>query len=237
MCYRMITIATCLAVFLTAGVCFAQSDSGAIIHPPVWDYGYLPQKSEVTHDFYICNTGSAPITIARIESGCSCTSVSDVDDPIAPGDSVAIAVTFKSGRYQKKVKKTTKVYLEGDNKPVLKHRVESYVFKNKDETGDITVEPGKLEWKIDGSEPMSLCDTLNITNNTPDTLNISIAHTAGVLIYNVEHPDNLPPGQNARIVMTARQLTSLAETKGLSATFLLTGQDTTRITVPIEIDD
>ncbi len=58
------------------------------------------QGEVIVHDFKVTNTGKTPLIISQYEVGCSCTSVDFSNDPIAPGESSLIRVTFDSkGKY------------------------------------------------------------------------------------------------------------------------------------------
>ena len=111
------------AIFITCwAIVLAGDNSDSDVPASEWDFGYLPQKSEVNHTFYINNLDSKPLTVTKINAGCSCTSTSEIKDPIAPGDSAAIVITLKSGRYRGKIKKTTEVYTDDLANPMQKAR-------------------------------------------------------------------------------------------------------------------
>ena len=73
----------------------------------VFNFGLLTQGEKVSHDFYFKNTGKKPLIISAAEGSCGCTVPEYPKDPIAPGESGVIKVTFntesKSGTQEKTV--------------------------------------------------------------------------------------------------------------------------------------
>jgi Protein of unknown function (DUF1573) len=54
----------------------------------------------LTHNYIVTNTGEAPLVISSYNVSCSCTTVDIPKEPILPGDSYSIKVTFDTkGKY------------------------------------------------------------------------------------------------------------------------------------------
>ena len=231
-------------VLLLIGVLFAGQNYGfaegsprAVVRSPSWDFGYLPQKSEVSHLFYLYNTGSAPLSVTKIESGCSCTSVSELDHPIAPGDSAAIVVTFKSGRYRHRVKKTTKIHTDDPETPVCSLRILANVVKRKEATGDVWVRPPKLTWRINKTIITVDTNSLKISNNGMDSLAVAVLHVPEGIVDRIESPERVAPGQEVELQLRPSKELIPGKTDGLSITLAFAGRETTIVTVPIEMKD
>jgi hypothetical protein len=62
-----------------------------------FDFGTITEGEKVAHTYYFTNTGSAPLVLQNVSPSCGCT-VPDSwpRDPIAPGESGKIEVTFDS---------------------------------------------------------------------------------------------------------------------------------------------
>lgn len=71
-----------------------------------FDFGMLTEGERVSHMFYFKNTGKRPLIISAAEGSCGCTVPEYPKDPIAPGESGVIKVTFNSERKQGKQEKT-----------------------------------------------------------------------------------------------------------------------------------
>jgi hypothetical protein len=201
----------------------------------VWDFGYLPQKSTVSYTYYLVNDGSVPLEVTKIKSGCSCTTISELKDPIPPGDSAAVEVTFKSGRYHKKIKKTTRVFTDDAEEPSYLLHLEARVFKRKEQPGSLRLEPVVLEW--DGSPGASgpLQDTLMITNTGDVPLLPRVVHLPSEVVELSALPDRIAPGTHGDFILELRQIGNDKDYDGLFITIALDGPDTVLVTVPITL--
>lgn len=75
----------------------------------VHDFGAFDEDmGNVTADFRLVNTGDAPLVILAARASCGCTVPSFTKDPVAPGDTATISVTYnptgRPGKFDKKVK-------------------------------------------------------------------------------------------------------------------------------------
>ncbi len=88
-----------------------------------WDFTNIPQNKPVTHDFTFTNVGKEPIVITNVQTSCGCTSPKWPKEPILPGKSDMISVTYNAahaGSFNKSItitsnaKTPTKViYIKG----------------------------------------------------------------------------------------------------------------------------
>lgn len=60
------------------------------------DFGRLIQGETVSYGFKFKNTGGSDLIIASVSSSCGCTVTDYPKDPLAPGNSGVVTVTFKS---------------------------------------------------------------------------------------------------------------------------------------------
>jgi len=74
----------------------------------VHDFGQLIDGEKVSYSFTFTNSGDAPLIISSAKGSCGCTVPDWPRDPIAPGESGSIDVTFNSsGRSGKQNKAVT----------------------------------------------------------------------------------------------------------------------------------
>jgi hypothetical protein len=93
-----------------------------------FDFGSIEKGTPVSHDFTFSNNGDAPLLINNVKTSCGCTVSSYPKDPIMPGDSELIKVTYnaaKAGSFTKNVTvfsntntSTTKLIIKGEVSPV-----------------------------------------------------------------------------------------------------------------------
>ena len=90
-------------MFLLVGAAKAQ-DSKAAIGPEiefekvVHDYGDVPFNGNGECEFRFTNTGNEPLLIQKPKSSCGCTIPSWPNEPILPGESEVIKVTYRTNR-------------------------------------------------------------------------------------------------------------------------------------------
>ncbi|WP_205685667.1 DUF1573 domain-containing protein [Flavipsychrobacter stenotrophus] len=77
----------------------------------VHEFGTIHQGESVTHEFTFTNNGKTPLLITNASGSCGCTVPVYPHDPVAPGKTEVIKVTFnsagKGGHQEKSVTITT----------------------------------------------------------------------------------------------------------------------------------
>jgi hypothetical protein len=207
----------------------------AVIKNATWDFGFVPQKSKVSHTFYLYNIGTSPLNVQKIKSGCTCAGVTEIEKPIPPGDSAAVVVTFNTGRYHSKTGKTIIIFSDDPDSSVLFIDIRAEVQKNDEPTGDIAIKPRKLFIKINEDGAIVGFDSLEIKNNGSDTMSIKVLHASDNIINQIKVPNVVAPGEIIHPSLTLTGDALSEDIKGASITFDFTGQDTIIVTVPIEI--
>lgn len=107
-----------LGLLLTALIVFvafqanAQSEAGAVItfKEKSIDFGDIVQGAKVSHTFEFTNTGSAPLVISNVAATCGCTVPSWPKEPVAPGKSAKIEVSFNSAGKMGKQNSVVRIY-------------------------------------------------------------------------------------------------------------------------------
>ena len=224
-----------------AVLCFLLSSTGspplaAGVRPPeqVWDFGVIPQKSEVSHCFYLRNTGATAIVVSKIKAGCSCISAPDLPDPIAPGDSVAIPVVFKSGRYSGHVRKTTRVHA-GDDEVAFQSLVITADVRSDGLTGLIRVSPPKLKWTIEDGIIVGDEHTVTVLSDGTEKYEVIVLDIPAGIIYEAGFPEGHTLGKEVPIRLSLSREPVSPVPRGPSITLSIAGSDTTIVTVPIEL--
>ena len=64
----------------------------------VHDYGEIPYNGNGECEFRFTNTGNEPLLVQKPKSSCGCTVPSWPNEPILPGESQVIKVTYKTNR-------------------------------------------------------------------------------------------------------------------------------------------
>lgn len=75
------------------------SQAKMTISENMWDFGYIPQSSFVSHVYKITNVGRDSLIIEKVRPSCGCTAAPLKKDKLAPKESTDLFVTFNSGRF------------------------------------------------------------------------------------------------------------------------------------------
>lgn len=93
-----------------------KQTKGAAISAPEeqFDFGTIKEADgPVTHAFTLKNVGNAPLVITRASASCGCTKPKFSTEPIAPGKSAKIEVTYNPAGRPGQFVKTVAVYSNG----------------------------------------------------------------------------------------------------------------------------
>lgn len=136
------------ALFVATLSLHAQN-SGAIIKfdKNIHDYGTIYQNADGRSEFTFKNTGSEPLVLSSVRSSCGCTIPQWPKEPILPGQSGVIVVTYDTKRVGTINKQIT----------VLSNATESQVILNI--KGNVLQKPDE----VFPSKPVN--DGLNPNNN------------------------------------------------------------------------
>jgi hypothetical protein len=84
----------------------------------VYDFGELNQGVPQTASFTLTNEGTEPLVISSAKASCGCTNLSYAKDPILPGKSISISVTYNAASAGS-FTKTITVNTNASDKPVV----------------------------------------------------------------------------------------------------------------------
>jgi Protein of unknown function (DUF1573) len=88
------------------------------------DFGKIPQGTPVTKEFEFTNVGKTPIVLSNAQASCGCTTPSMTKEPVAPGKTGKITVTYSAaspGAFNKSItvysnasESTLVLYIKGE---------------------------------------------------------------------------------------------------------------------------
>jgi hypothetical protein len=114
-----------LSVFLVLGLTntFAQTSSNETapvmtFEKTVHDYGTINKGADAAYEFVFTNTGKEPLILSRPRSNCGCTVPQWPQQPIMPGQSDKIKVTYDSNRLGA-INKQVTVMSNATNSPIV----------------------------------------------------------------------------------------------------------------------
>jgi hypothetical protein len=106
-------LALLFSLFTFALVFQAQAqEAGAVItfKQSSIDFGDIVQGQKVEHTFVLTNSGKQPLIISNVAATCGCTVPSWPKEPVAPGKSAEIKVSFNSAGKVGKQNSVVRIY-------------------------------------------------------------------------------------------------------------------------------
>ena len=106
---------TILLTFFAAAVLFSaeaylQSAAEITFKEKSVDFGDLTQGDKVSHTFELTNSGKSPLIISNVAATCGCTVPAWPKEPIAPGATAEIKVSFNSAGKMGKQNSVVRIY-------------------------------------------------------------------------------------------------------------------------------
>jgi Protein of unknown function (DUF1573). len=104
-----------MAILFATASSFAQEGKAIIsAEESIHDFGEFKENDgSVSHSFTIKNVGSAPLVVTRVIASCGCTTPEWTKEPIAPGKTGEISVTYDPKGRPGSFSKTISVYSNG----------------------------------------------------------------------------------------------------------------------------
>lgn len=132
---KILTLTTCMLLIVLSS--FAQNKTAAItFKQTTHDFGtFAEELGKVTTEFTFTNTGNAPLLITRTAASCGCTTPEYPKEPIAPGKSGVIKVTYNAKGRPGVFQKTVYVFANTDpekNTLIIKGKVNPAPPKKED---------------------------------------------------------------------------------------------------------
>lgn len=95
-----------------------HAQTNLALSEPDFDFGKIKKGDVVSHVFEVTNTGKNPLIISNVQPTCGCTVPDFTKDPILPGKTGKITLTFDSANFDGVVHKTAEVYANVAKVPI-----------------------------------------------------------------------------------------------------------------------
>ncbi|WP_099464289.1 MULTISPECIES: DUF1573 domain-containing protein [Parabacteroides] len=170
-----------------------------------YNFGTIAEAEGLaSHIFTIKNTGNSPLVITRITASCGCTQPEWTKEPIAPGKTGEVKVTYnpkgRPGPFYKTIsifsngkKGSYSLAIKGNVTPKPSNPVFSYPYS----IGDLKLTSKTILYNTVRPEEI-LGEKINITNNGKTSLTIHVGKAPQYLTVNVQ-PATLQPEETGEI--------------------------------------
>ena len=103
-------------LFIAIGTVSAQKKAVIVADTTVYDFGEIKEEGGIVSCvFKINNAGEAPLVITRVITPCGCTTTEWTKEPIAPGESGEIKVSYNTAGRPGPFTKVLSIYSNGKN--------------------------------------------------------------------------------------------------------------------------
>ena len=104
-----------VVILLSIGAIAAQGKQAVIsAKETTFDFGTIKEgDGKVSHTFVIDNTGDGPLVLTRVIASCGCTTPEWTKEPVAPGKSGDVKITYNPAGRPGAFVKTISIYSNG----------------------------------------------------------------------------------------------------------------------------
>lgn len=117
------------ALFMMCGIGFAQEIT---FKETVHDFGDVIYKGDASWEFVFENTGSEPLLLTKPKSSCGCTVAEWPQEPILPGKTDKVKVTYKNTHKPGAFSKTVIVFSNAEKNKEVKLTIKGKVLEAKE---------------------------------------------------------------------------------------------------------
>ncbi|MBP3517795.1 MAG: DUF1573 domain-containing protein [Parabacteroides sp.] len=198
-------------VFILAGIWFAincisaQNDAQISADELIYNFGTISESDGLaSHVFTIKNTGNGPLVITRITASCGCTQPEWTKEPIAPGKTGDVKVTYNPKGRPGPFYKTISIYsngkkgsfslgIKGNVTPKEVQPILVYPYN----IGDLKMQTKSVLYSTVRPEE-TLGEKISVINEGKTSLEIQIGKVPHYLNI-VANPTKLAPGETGEI--------------------------------------
>lgn len=185
----------------------AQNSAQIVVDEITHDFGTINEADgPASHVFTVKNTGTAPLVITRVTASCGCTQPEYSKEPIAPGKSGGLKITFDPKGRPGPFHKTVSIYSNGRKgtytlalKGNVRAKTMQPVFTYPYSIGELKLHTKNILFSTIRPEE-TLGERIHVMNDTQKALNIQVGRLPNY--YSVEViPTNLQPGETGEILI------------------------------------
>lgn|GEM_PF-858986 len=179
----------------------ATTDGKLELSETDYDFGYMQQRVQVSHRYWMKNVGGQEVRIEDVQPGCGCTRAPLQKKNIPAGDSSFVDLIFASGHFDGHVHKSARVICNVPGRaPEL--FFDAYPLKFPDTLGVYTVSPAELQLdELRADDDTAVWNqTISVKNVSSETLRFRFAQDPDISGVRVTLPRRgIAPGEVAAI--------------------------------------
>jgi len=161
----------------------------------VFNFGFCPQNSDVSHKFWLISTGDQPLIITNVIPGCSCTKAPLEKDQLGVGDSTQLDIIFSTKTSLNRVSKTPTIQTN-EGPPDKRLQIIATIVAQPDSTFPLVIQPYKLDVSQKTENTIDRIE-FGIRNVSDEELTVELISGADDY-FKVELPKLIKPGEMAK---------------------------------------
>lgn len=192
---------------------------------PLIDCGQVLYQQPVTAQFELSNSGRRPLVISDVRTSCGCTEIDYPKEPIAPGDSFKVSVTYDAKTMGHFIKLAS-IYSNGAEEPltltlrgVVVDEVVNFEGDYPEMLGSLKAERRNIEFD-DVNRTDRPYQRIHIFNPSSETVEPVVMHLPKYLTAEVS-PSRIAPGHGGTVTLLL--LPQLLRDMGLTQTNVYLG--------------
>lgn len=219
-----------------AGCARAQtstSEARVKVTDEVFDFGFMPQRSFVSHVFWLKNPGGKLLEITKLVPNCGCTEAPLEKSKVAPGDSARVQIIFGSSVFHGALKKFTQIESNaGGRVPALTFTAQ--IVTDSEPTGSLRLTPRRIDIETVSFQTSGEARELKIgmKNVSNASLQVALVDRPDRVVTVENVASRLVPGEERSFILRFDPK-AISPSLATSLTFQVEGADTTRLTLPI----
>ncbi len=205
---RIFQIITVFALVIAASNTFAQEKAKIVFDELEHDFGdFKETDGDQTATFKFTNTGEAPLVLNNVTASCGCTTPQWTKEPVAPGSTGEIKVSYNPKNRPGSFTKSVTVRSNAD-KPTVILRIKGCVVQRERtlaelyprNVGTLRVKSNHISFsRIKNNETAT--KEMELVNDTDNPLEVGFRTVPGHLDAKVE-PENIPAHSKGKLIVT-----------------------------------
>jgi hypothetical protein len=197
-----------------------------------FNFGLIPQSSTVSHTYWIHSNSAETLLVDTVVSSCGCTTIPLADPTLAPGDSIALTMEFRTEGFRGPIAKRPWFRLKGDT-TTFYLKFYATIVSDPSELYPLASFPPILDFTLRNN---SVADAkpFALKNSAEETIAIAVVDYPAELVQ-ISVPDSLRAGEIYEGLISLNPGVLGAKFKN-SITFEVNGSSLYRLSLPLTSD-
>jgi hypothetical protein len=180
----------CVLALVASGLLLAAPE--LVIDNAEFDFGFTPQKSKISHTFWLKAAGDDTLKIIKVKPGCGCTKAPLESKILPAGDSTRLEIIFSTRTYRNKISKKPAIQTNA-GPPDKRVSFTAQVVAHPDSTHPIVIEPFRVNFPPTADDKGGIA-TFEIRNVSAEPLSITLIDQPEGM-FEIDLPDRVKGGQ------------------------------------------